>query len=123
MISVAVPARIIPVQASKLQNTTAEIVREVDQARQSGATFPEQPPTLPANPLIDIELTNPPFMDDFTEVEDVLQLPQLEDGPSFPDFLGADIDQYWSWLWNETGLRAVDFLKRVVLESLDAFCF
>jgi hypothetical protein len=103
MISVAVPARSVPVQASKQQNTTMEMVREVDQTKQLDMIFLEQHPTKSANSLIDIELPNPPFLDDFDGVENAFPFSGMGDGSSLSDFFATDIDQDWSWLWNENG--------------------
>jgi len=107
MISVAVPARSVLVQASKQQNKNMEMMRGAAPAEQSDMIFSEQPPRWSANTFVDIELSNPPFMDDFIGGENAVPFSGMEDGSSLSNFLATDIDQDWSWLWNENDGRLV----------------
>ena len=107
MISVAVPARSVLVQASKEQNTNMEMMRGVGPAEQSDMIFLEQPARWPTNTFVDIERSNPPFMDDFIGGENAVPFSGMEDGSSLSNFLATDIDQDWSWLWNENDGRLV----------------
>jgi hypothetical protein len=107
MISVVVPARSVPVQASRQRDTDMETMREGAQAKQSDMISFDQPPMWSANTLIDIELSNPPFTDAFVGVENALPFSGMGDGSSLSDFLATDIDQDWSWLCNENGGRLV----------------
>jgi hypothetical protein len=108
MISVTVPARSVLFQASKQQNTNMEMMRETVQAEQSDMISLEQPPKWSANTFVDIELSSPPFMDDFIGGENAVSFSGMEDGSSLSDFLATDIDQDWSWLWNENDGRLVE---------------
>jgi len=76
-------------------------------AEQSDMIFSEQPPRWSANTFVDIELSNPPFMDDFIGGENAVPFSGMEDGSSLSNFLATDIDQDWSWLWNENDGRLV----------------